>query len=80
MKFIVDEMPSYPDECPFSRLENDNWVCGKYCSKCNINMCDLLKPITDYTLVRLFSEYEEKRNKESLPQRQSYSSGKKWNK
>ena len=79
MKIIVDEMPSYPDECPFSRLEKDTWVCGKYCYKCNVDLCDLLKSIKDYTLVRLFSEYEKRQNKESLPQRQSDSSGKKWN-
>ena len=79
MKIIVDDMPSYPDECPFSRLKNGNWVCCKYCSECNIDMCDLLKPITDYTLIKLFLEYEEKRNKESLVQAQSDSCGKRWN-
>lgn len=79
MKIIVDEMPSYPDECPFSRLENGNWVCCKYCHKCNVNLCDLLKSIKDYTLIRLFSDYEERRNKESLPQAQSDSCGKRWN-
>ena len=79
MKIIVDEMPRYPRECPLSRMKNGDWFCNKYESECNIDMCDLLKPITDYTLIKAFSYYEERRNKKSLPQRQSDSSGKKWN-
>lgn len=48
MKIIVDEMPRYPRECPLSRMKNGEWICNKYKSECNIDMCDLLKPITDY--------------------------------
>lgn len=50
MKIIVDEMPRYPRECPLSRMKNGDWFCNKYESECNIDMCDLLKPITDYVL------------------------------
>lgn len=49
MKLIVDEMPRCVSECPLSRTEcGSDWFCGKYRSECNIDMCDLLKPITDY--------------------------------
>ena len=49
MKLIVDEMPRCASECPLSRMEcGSNWFCGKYRSECNVDMCDLLKPITDY--------------------------------
>ena len=50
MKIIVNEMPRYPRECPLSRMKNGDWFCNKYESECNIDMCDLLKPITDYVL------------------------------
>lgn len=48
MKIIVDEMPRYACECPVSVMKNGEWICNKYESECNIDMCDLLKPITDY--------------------------------
>lgn len=47
MKIIVDEMPKHPFDCPLSKMKNDDWICNKYNSICNIDMCDLLKPITD---------------------------------
>lgn len=50
MKIIVDEMPKYPRECSLSRMKNGDWFCSKYKSECDIDMCDLLKPITDYVL------------------------------
>lgn len=51
MKIIVDEMPKYPRECTLSRMKNGDWFCSKkYKSECDIDMCDLLKPITDYVL------------------------------
>lgn len=38
-------------ECLLSRTEcGSDWFCSKYRSECNIDMCDLLKPITDYVL------------------------------
>ena len=38
-------------ECPLSRTEcGSDWFCSKYRSECNVDMCDLLKPITDYVL------------------------------
>ena len=46
MKIIVDEMPKHPFDCPLSKMKNDDWICSKYNSTCNIDMCDLLKPIT----------------------------------
>lgn len=48
MKIIVDEMPKYASDCPLSKMKNDDWICGKYNSICNIDMCDLLKPIIDF--------------------------------
>ena len=48
MKIIVDEMPRHERDCIFSKLKNNNWICSKYNSICNIDMCDLLKPITDF--------------------------------
>lgn len=47
MKIIVDEMPKHPFDCQLSKMKNDDWICNKYNSICNIDMCDLLKPITD---------------------------------
>lgn len=48
MKIIVDEMPAYQDECPFSRMVDEDWVCGKYeWCKCDIDTCDLLKPLSE---------------------------------
>lgn len=51
MKIIVDEMPKHPFDCPLSKMKNDDWICSKYNSICNIDMCDLLKPITDFCIV-----------------------------
>lgn len=44
-------MPKVSSECILSRLRHDDWVCSKYegCI-CNVDTCDLLKPITDYVL------------------------------
>ena len=50
MKIIVDEMPKHPFDCPLSKMKNDDWICNKYNSICNIDMCDLLKPITDFCI------------------------------
>lgn len=62
MKFIVDEMPRCASECPLSRMEcGSDWFCGKYRSECNVDMCDLLKPITDYVFEERVSENIAKR-------------------
>ena len=62
MKLIVDEMPRCVSECPLSRRECDSdWFCGKYRSECNVDMCDLLKPITDYVLEERITENIVKR-------------------
>lgn len=51
MKLIIDEMSRCVSECPLSRTEcGSDWFCSKYRSECNVDMCDLLKPITDYVL------------------------------
>lgn len=48
-EIIVNEMPKAPWECPLSKQNRDGeWICSKYDCECNIDMCDLLKPITDY--------------------------------
>ena len=56
MKIIVDEMPRYACECPISVMKNGEWICNKYESECNIDMCDLLKPITDYVFEERIAE------------------------
>lgn len=62
MKIIVDEIPRCASECPLSRMEyGSDWFCGKYRSKCNIDMCDLLKPITDYVFEEHVAENITKR-------------------
>lgn len=62
MKLIVDEMPRCVSECPLSRMEGgSDWFCGKYRSECNVDMCDLLKPITDYVLEECVAENIAKR-------------------
>ena len=61
MKIIVDEMPIYPCECPLVRVEDGNWICNKYGFECNIDMCDVLKPITDYVLEERVTENVTKR-------------------
>lgn len=48
MEIIVTEMPELPCQCPLSRMKRGEWICSKYDCKCNIDMCDLLKPICDY--------------------------------
>lgn len=62
MKIIVDEMPKVPSECILSRLRHDDWVCSKYegCI-CNVDTCDLLKPITDYVFEERVAENITKR-------------------
>ena len=54
MQIIVDKMPTYPDECPFSHIKNDNWVCGQCEYPCNIDKCDVLVPITNFCAVSTF--------------------------
>lgn len=61
MKIIVDEMPKYPFECPLVRMKNGDWFCSKYESECDIDMCDMLKPITDYVLEEHVTENITKR-------------------
>lgn len=61
MKIIVDEMPRYASECPVSVMKNGEWICNKYESECNIDMCDLLKPITDYVFEERIAELIIKR-------------------
>ena len=57
MKLIVDEMPRCVSECPLSRTEcGSDWFCSKDRSECNIDMCDLLKPITDYVFEECITE------------------------
>jgi hypothetical protein len=62
MKIIVDEMPRCASECPLSRMEcGSDWFCSKYRSECNVDMCDLLKPITDYVFEERIAENITKR-------------------
>lgn len=50
MKIIVDEMPVFRDECPFCKMDFGEYICSRSDLKCNIDMCDFLKPITDYIM------------------------------
>ena len=60
MKIIVDEMPRCASECPLSRMEcGSDWFCSR--SECNVDMCDLLKPITDYVFEDYIAENIVKR-------------------
>ena len=62
MKIIVNEMPRCASECPSSRMEcGSDWFCSKYRSECNVDMCDLLKPITDYVFEECITENIVKR-------------------
>ena len=62
MKIIVDEMPRCASECPLSRMEcGSDWFCSKYRSEGNVDMCDLLKPITDYVFEDYIAENIVKR-------------------
>lgn len=62
MKLIVDKMPRSVSECPLSRMEcGSDWFCGKYRSECNVDMRDLLKPITDYVFEERIVENITKR-------------------
>lgn len=38
-----------------------DWFCSKYRSECNVDMCDLLKPITDYVFEDYIAENIVKR-------------------
>ena len=38
-----------------------DWFCGKYRSECNVDMCDMLKPITDYVFEERIAENITKR-------------------
>lgn len=49
MEIIVTEMPELPYQCPLSKQNLDgDWICSKYDCECDIDNCDLLKPICDY--------------------------------
>lgn len=59
MKIIVDEMPSYSNDCIFS---DGYYACNLLQEKsCNPGKCNLLKPITDYVLEERVTENITKR-------------------
>lgn len=62
MEIIVTDMPELPCQCPLSKQNRDGeWICSKYDYECNIDMCDLLKPITDYVFEERIAENITKR-------------------
>ena len=61
MKIIVTDMPELPCQCPLSKQKDGSWICSKYDCECNIDMCDFLKPITDYVLEECVAENITKR-------------------
>lgn len=58
MKIIVDEMPKYECQCLFCKREynHDEYICEFSKNICNLDMCDYLKPVTDYHGVGIFGE------------------------
>lgn len=56
MKIIVDNMPVFRDECPFCKMDFGEYICSRSDLECNIDMCDFLKPITDYVLEECVAE------------------------
>lgn len=59
MKIIVDEMPSYSNDCIFS---DGYYACNLLQEKsCNPGKCNLLKPITDYVFEERIVENITKR-------------------
>lgn len=61
MEIIVTDMPELPYQCPLSKQNDESWICSKYDCECNIDMCDLLKPITDYVFEERIAENITKR-------------------
>lgn len=62
MEIIVTDIPKYPYQCPLSKQNRDGeWICSKYDCECNIDMCDLLKPIADYIFEERIAENITKR-------------------
>lgn len=61
MKIIVDEMPVFRDECPFCEMDFGEYICSRSDLECNIDMCNFLKPITDYVFEERVAENITKR-------------------
>lgn len=61
MKIIVDEMPVFRDECPFCKMDFGEYICSRGDLECNIDMCNFLKPITDYAFEERVAENITKR-------------------
>lgn len=47
MKIIVDKMPEKPEDCPFSTWNFSCYTC-EYGTTCNVEKCNVLRPITDF--------------------------------
>ena len=58
MEIIVTEMPKFPCQCPLSKQKHGEWICSKYDCECNIDMCDLLKPIDSFYQNRIEKFFE----------------------
>lgn len=58
MKIIVDEMPKHEWQCLFCKREYDygGYFCKLSKDVYNVDMCDYLKPITDYHGEGVFGE------------------------
>lgn len=56
MKIIVDEMPKHEWQCLFGKYDDGEYFCEFSKDVCNIDMCDWLKPITDYHGEGVFGE------------------------
>lgn len=58
MKIIVDEMPKYELQCLFCKrgYHPYEYICEFSKDVCNLDMCDYLKPVTNYHGVGMFGE------------------------
>ena len=58
MKIIVDEMPKHERQCLFCEEEYDygGYFCKFSKDICSLDMCNYLKPVTDYHGVGIFGE------------------------
>ena len=61
MEIIVTDMSELSCQCPLSKQKDGSWICSKYDCECNIDTCDLLKPITDYVFEERITENIVKR-------------------
>ncbi len=58
MKIIVDKMPEKPEDCLFSTWNFSCHTCD-YGTICDVEGCNVLRPITDFCAKSNLGEYTE---------------------